>query len=1101
MALDDARHPDAERLAEYAEGGLDVAARAEVERHLAECAECRSVVMETLAFLESSEAAEATTPAVIPFRPRKPWIAVAAGLAAAAAIVFAVRLDWLSGGRGDRPELQELIAAVAQEPTRPVEGRLSGGFKYGPPPSPTRGAGGREASPDVRIAAAKIEKLARQEDTPDHEAAVGAAALTLGDFDKAVQSLESAAQRSVADAHVQNDLSAAYLARARWLGRADDIPRALAAAGRSIGLDARLTEAYFNRALALEELHLDAEAVRAFEAFRRLDPASPWAAEAQRHEERLKRPAGDKGAAAINLQQDRERLEDDRLPGWGRLQASNDHAGAGAELSEIASAADALAAGGGDTMVRDEVRLIRSSESSGNAKTVAALARAHVKFGEARRAFRADNLRLAADTFSAASVDFSMAGSPYAVWGAVYRAIGLWVGGSGEASLAELPPRFLDRVPTSYVHLRGRVAWTRAMAFETLGRWDVARSHLRDAVEIFQRGSELDYLAANQTYLASADWLMGDKRAAWAHEISALEHASRAQPGARRDATLRDGGIYALGDGLPEAALPFHDTLVNALDAAAAPASPLNAGMAHLRRAEIRARLGRFTDGADDLSRAEREFATVRDPNLGAWMNAELSRVRARSMYLQQPSVPLPALDASLDFYRRTMSAARLSELLLLRARSLEARHDNAGAEREFLASVEAFEHDRSRLSPQDRVQAFQQQREAFRELVRFEGVVLKDDAKALSMAERGRRGAPAGVDTALETADVPALIAQLPQDVALICYTALPDRVMVWVLTAGHRAYFERPIAADALARSVARIRQEIAQGADVARLRPLTATLYRDLVAPALSIAGSKSRLVFIPDGPLAGLPFGALPDLDGNPLVVSHVVAMAPSISAVVAASRRLIGFVPGSVLAIGDGHQPTAALPRLPFADREAETVGTLYPRATVLTGAAAAKARFIAARDEVIHFAGHTVVNADLPLFSRLLFAPDAVTGDTGALLGSELQPAGLAHTGVVVLATCNGAAGRVVDGEGMVSVARLFLDAGVPSVIASLWPVDDGHDEIMLDFHRALAAGHDPAAALRRAQLASLRLQPAGKPIREWGAYVALGGVGRPESN
>ena len=53
MELDDLRHPDAERLAEYADGVLTAEARTDVEHHLSRCAECRAVVMETTAFLET----------------------------------------------------------------------------------------------------------------------------------------------------------------------------------------------------------------------------------------------------------------------------------------------------------------------------------------------------------------------------------------------------------------------------------------------------------------------------------------------------------------------------------------------------------------------------------------------------------------------------------------------------------------------------------------------------------------------------------------------------------------------------------------------------------------------------------------------------------------------------------------------------------------------------------------------------------------------------------------------------------------------------------------------------------------------------------------
>ncbi len=48
--------PDAERLAEYADGLLDAATRATIEAHLVTCADCRSVLVETMAFLAAEGA-------------------------------------------------------------------------------------------------------------------------------------------------------------------------------------------------------------------------------------------------------------------------------------------------------------------------------------------------------------------------------------------------------------------------------------------------------------------------------------------------------------------------------------------------------------------------------------------------------------------------------------------------------------------------------------------------------------------------------------------------------------------------------------------------------------------------------------------------------------------------------------------------------------------------------------------------------------------------------------------------------------------------------------------------------------------------------------
>jgi tetratricopeptide (TPR) repeat protein len=299
MAVDDRRHPEAERLAEYADGVLDAASRAEVDQHLADCADCRAVVMETMAFLDSNLATLASeAPKVVPFRPRR-WVrGVTVGLAAAARAAArdpGRAAGWVSGlfgPTGDRPELQELIAAVASEPTRPVEGRLSGGFKYGPPPSPTRGAPDREASPDVRIAAAKIEKAAGEKETPEARAALGAALLVLGDTNKGVLALEVAAQMSPDNAFIQNDLTAAYLARSRREGGSQDLARAISAAGLALKSNPDLIEALFNRALGLEMLGPASAARDAWNAYLKRDASSAWADEARRRLELLRSRVG-----------------------------------------------------------------------------------------------------------------------------------------------------------------------------------------------------------------------------------------------------------------------------------------------------------------------------------------------------------------------------------------------------------------------------------------------------------------------------------------------------------------------------------------------------------------------------------------------------------------------------------------------------------------------------------------------------------------------------------------------------------------------------------------------------------------------------------------
>jgi tetratricopeptide (TPR) repeat protein len=287
VALDDLRHPDAERLAEYADGLLADEPLADVERHLADCEECRAVVMDTIAFLAApaSKLDDARQSTVIQF-PWSRWLTRAAALVAvAAALLLAVRVarsEWLLGPRTDRPELRELIAAVASQPTRPIEGRLTGGFKYAPPSSPTRGSGDRDPPPDVRIAAARLEQAASgDQPTPGALADLGVAQLTLGEVNQAIDTLERAvAQR--ADARYESDLAAAYLARAGRQGSVADWQRALAASERALKTNPDLIEAWFNRAMAIEGAATSPGDVKqAWQDYQTRDSSSGWARERQ----------------------------------------------------------------------------------------------------------------------------------------------------------------------------------------------------------------------------------------------------------------------------------------------------------------------------------------------------------------------------------------------------------------------------------------------------------------------------------------------------------------------------------------------------------------------------------------------------------------------------------------------------------------------------------------------------------------------------------------------------------------------------------------------------------------------------------------------------
>ena len=100
-----------------------------------------------------------------------------------------------------------------------------------------------------------------------------------------------------------------------------------------------------------------------------------------------------------------------------------------------------------------------------------------------------------------------------------------------------------------------------------------------------------------------------------------------------------------------------------------------------------------------------------------------------------------------------------------------------------------------------------------------------------------------------------------------------------------------------------------------------------------------------------------------------------------------------------------------------------------------------------------------------------------------------------------VLSACDTGRGRVFAGEGMLGLARAFMLAGTPRVIASLWRVDDQATRaLMVKFYelwhpRDGSKGLGAAAALRRAQefVRNHPDHPKWKHPHYWAAWVLWG--------
>jgi CHAT domain-containing protein len=91
---------------------------------------------------------------------------------------------------------------------------------------------------------------------------------------------------------------------------------------------------------------------------------------------------------------------------------------------------------------------------------------------------------------------------------------------------------------------------------------------------------------------------------------------------------------------------------------------------------------------------------------------------------------------------------------------------------------------------------------------------------------------------------------------------------------------------------------------------------------------------------------------------------------------------------------------------------------------------------------------------------------------------------------VVVLSACETGLGKLSKGDELVGLQRAFLYAGTPAVVTTLWKVDDRASYYLMQAFYDNLDESGPAAALRKAQLATMRDFP--HPFA-WAAYGLTG--------
>ena len=289
-------------------------------------------------------------------------------------------------------------------------------------------------------------------------------------------------------------------------------------------------------------------------------------------------------------------------------------------------------------------------------------------------------------------------------------------------------------------------------------------------------------------------------------------------------------------------------------------------------------------------------------------------------------------------------------------------------------------------------------------------------------------------------------------------------------------------------LNRAIVEFRRDLSDpGGDIADAKTSAQKLYNLLIKPIendLAQADAKT-IIYAPDGQLRYIPLAALHD--GKQWLVQRF-----RINNITAASLTDFNTKPQTNLQVLAAAFTRASynfrvgtrdftMSGLPFAGREVENLAATIPDTKKLLDNQFNRDTVLLMNDySIVHLATHAAFVSGEPEDSFIMFG----NGDRATL--REIKTWSLPKVDLIVLSACQTAFGGTLgNGEEILGFGYQIQRTGARAAIASLWFVDDGGTQVLMDaFYAALKQENiTKAEALRQAQIALITGQPANSSL------------------
>lgn len=945
-----------------------------------------------------------------------------------------------------------------------------------------------------------------------------------GNTRRAIVLLRVGANDPSTAAEALTDLSAAYLAHYKEEGDCLDLLRAVDASERSLKLAPGDRASLFNRAQALTLLGTRATARRAWQAALAGQSRDAWSREAVAALSALDRPTIEEewstalkqvqstGASNATVSSLSERFpwqarifaEEVLLPRWASEVVAGDAAKAARSIAIASAIAATLARSRGDALTDEAVRAAGEVLERGSPVVRTVLLRGLQSFGAGMVQFNDQNMPAAKERLARAADDLEASRNPLRYWARFYLALAEYYENISRGKV--LLDGLLAAIPAErYPALTGRICWIVATVDKVQGRIQSSVTGYERAAKCLREAGGEAAAAFVMVLLAESYQLIGEETLAWQSRRSAFATVPITE-GPRYNIAMWTEAANALSrGGNARLAGPLVE---EAVADASRWGKPFGLATAYIYRAGYWTAVGQRPEAQADLRSAHAAIAQMPAGSLRDYENRRVLIPEALSAMDESPAHAADLLQRALAGQNATGN--RFDDITytteLARAQLAAGQLTDGAATLE--RAVRLFEDIRSTVEdPVSRMQAFRQAQPAFDKLIDLRVTSLPDDREAFALAERARARLLLEMAVGRERTDdtlafvtLPEVESALPEGTALVSYVVLDDRILAWVVTNQEARRVLLTAKPPVVEKDIERFRVRMMRGDSAVMLREAAAPLYDALVRP-LGLTPAVRSMIVIPDRWLARLPLAALfDDQSGRYLIEERTVTVAPSATLLLRgrSSSPSAGAEPrGVVFGISrSGEYHGVLVPRLMFAEEEAQSVAAVYGGSVLMNGSAATRENFLrlSVSADVIHFAGHAVVDLNAPRRSVLLFA--GPSDDLVPLSLGDLFDAGADNAGLVVLSACRAQDSLADEREGLLGLAGAFVAGGVREVVASPIDVDDQLvPPVMAAFHRHYRRRHSARLAYRDAVLELLTsARSEQRSPAAWGGFTVIQG-------